>query len=362
VFIPNPNFTKSKSGYLGKDTTIHEKNYGDLCLENTHRTHIVLENYLKSRKLPPYPLGMYLFKDCTVFRGWGFALSLDEVICSLPGFGWDSTHLKIADEKNRLNNIASLQENKGHNLHSAALITFPGAFTYGHWLVDIPFRLFFLDELKVADVDYYLFGGPPKNWMLALLGLFAVDVRKVIWLDESSFCKVERLAIPTTLSYSNNGALPPHLLSSVFSKIKLNNKIVTARNNIVFVVHRSITSSDRRVWINQDYVAEFLMNIGVTVHDPAISTLEETIDIFSKAKLVIGQDGSGLHNCLFSDADCVVIETEPRSNIIHTSIQDANNNKICYIGCDVTKSGTFYLPNDKLSFLCKIIEDARHGS
>lgn len=351
---------ESKCGF---DQHLSANGYSELCLYSNHLTKQNIERYLELRDQPHYPLGLYRLGESDISHGWGYVQVGNEVPCSLPGFGWDLTNTKNFPEKFRkVQEAAKLDEsqksNKSRLSGKSALISFPGIYTYGHWLIDVPFRFFVLNQLNDESVDNYLIGGPPRKWMLELLQIYSVNLEKVVWLTPLSQYAVEELLVPTILSHSKNGVMPTQIVRSLFGDIKQKNIVNKHSHEIVFVKYQPLTSVNSRHWANQEEVMETLINMGVSILDPLKESVTQTIEKFCRAKLIISQDGSGLHNCIFSNADCVVIETLPRANLLHISIQDVISRKIAYLSCNLEYDGRYYLSHENLDSLVDIVNAA----
>jgi capsular polysaccharide biosynthesis protein len=195
--------------------------------------------------------------------------------------------------------------------------------------------------------------------MLELLQIYSVNLEKVVWLSPLSQYSVEELLVPTILSHSKNGVMPTQIVRSLFGDIKQKNIVNKHSHEIVFVKYQPLTSVNSRHWENQEEVMETLINMGVSILDPLKESVTQTIEKFCRAKLIISQDGSGLHNCIFSNADCVVIETLPRANLLHISIQDVISRKIAYLPCNLEDDGQYYLSHENLDSLVDIVNAAK---
>lgn len=318
-----------------------------LLLDRNTLTKKLLERYQKYRSSRNFRSGVYHLYNQKVFDNWGLVLSQAEgsLLNGSDGFGWPKGAFEFMARKGLL----QLVDDSGGVLRfpdlvfdrtsrAAALLTFPGALTYGHWIVDIWGRIEILKRSGLFwKIEHFILPAPHRDWMNRFLKLFEIDESRVFLVDKVNGVFCEELFVPTVPTQSPGGIIPPELARSIFRPTAsfINSWTLCPRDADrapLFIIHKHLTSSRRRLLANADQVAQAVIEIGGRVIDPLEVEIGELLAEIRRASVVIGQDSSALHNLAFVGRDLIVIETEPRANLLHFCIQDALQNRITYVG------------------------------
>lgn len=227
----------------------------------------------------------------------------------------------------------------------SALLTFPGALTYGHWIVDIWGRVEILKRSGVFHkIENFIFPAPLSRWMYSFINFFEIDASRVLTVDKLTGYSCENLLVPTVPSQTRGGVLPYDLSLQQFpTRARLLREWLPTstkpKAGPLFLKHRHLTSNRSRALLNADQVGNLAVKMGGRVVDPVLAPIGEVISAINDASIVVGQDSSALHNVAFVGKPLLVIETEKRNNLLHVSIQDAMGARIGYAESALSESG-----------------------
>jgi len=98
-------------------------------------------------------------------------------------------------------------------------------------------------------------------------------------------------------------------------------------------VSRRLWHDDRRVIQNISDVEKAAAARGYTIIHPEKYSVAQQAAMFSRARAIIGEDGSGLHNVIFAEPGCVlgVIGVPERTNLWHLGICELLGHRSAYI-------------------------------
>ena len=348
-----------------------------LALLDTEFTRNWLEDYFTRQARGVARVGVLEAKDCLVSDDWGLALTRAGgfAITGMSGFGWTREqfdymgahgHLSTAQDSLALDSAARTRVPLAG---TAALLSFPGAYTYGHWITDMCGRLELLAaQHDIAAIDHFLLPAT-ASWMAPFLAAYGVPADRVLELDKSHIHEVERLLVPTTLGQHHRGALPVAFARQVFRRLEgisrtwgrlpRWNKENAATAPLVYVRHTALTSAPGRELANEDALIAVVEAQGGRVLDPLKLPLPAFLNRLREAELVIGLDSSALHNLAMAPADLLVIQTEPRFNMLHASIQEATGKRVGFVRADATEAGSWTVSAKRFQTLIRQAREKR---
>jgi hypothetical protein len=329
-------------------------NYYDLFIKKDEYNQNIYNSYKKLMTMNE-DVGVNVLKDAHVFGEWGIILNEEKNIPKLKNFGWFPDAYKHLAKNNSeyftyegddLTFIADC--NFEHVNASCAMLSFPGALTYGHWIVDIIFRYEFLNLLRLNHkIDKFILPASVGKWANVFKEYLNLDDANTLTISNSSFINIKELYVPTVASFLPGSTLPVKVARNIFSSFKsylmsLPSNIVPLECSVVMLMHTRQTSGAERD-IDLSIIENYVKGINGFVIDPLDYSLSDLIQLLSKCKVIIGQDSSALHNNAFIGADLIVIESIPRKNMLHVSIQQSINKKIFFI--DSVKKENSYVVN-----------------
>lgn len=209
------------------------------------------------------------------------------------------------------------------------LMNAPGYGIYGHWLIDFVPRLE-LSKLIAQEASIKYLFGPLKDWMKDLIA--KSGIREFESLG-TCFEKHDKLIVPTSTKFGYGFFEPinTHAWRSLALRYNHENVDSTFPSTERIFVSRRHWQSERAI----DYYEELealVADLGFVVVYPETLSLAEQALLFSKARIVVGEDGSALHNVIFSAPGTrlgVLMHAE-RSNLWHAGICDLLGHQIAY--------------------------------
>ncbi|WP_158272057.1 glycosyltransferase family 61 protein [Marinicauda salina] len=230
----------------------------------------------------------------------------------------------------------------------AAVLTGPGGRIYGHWLIDVLPRLDHYLEDTLEPGTLYL-TNPLKPFMREILTAVGADWLALRDYHPSRIHAVDELIIET---------LPRHF--HVVQASRLHAGLERLEHGLPAVADTGIEPArkiyvsrarwQRRTLVNGVEIEAYLAGRGWRVVHPETLTVAEQRALFSCAEIVLGEDGSGLHNTLFSPPGArLLVINLGRSNLFHASLSDIKEQHIAYIDAEPNGAKGWHLPIDRLA-------------
>lgn len=321
--------------------------YGDLFIEEDELNIEIFRKY-KSLLGQKGEIGVSTVKDSLCFGEWGIVLDKNyQFKEDIKNFGWfeeaklhllkNQSELFFMQDKHLFLKRESLNVAKIDK--KAALLSFPGALTFGHWIVDIILRYQFLNDTRIMHkIETFIVPNALGVWSDIFFDFMNISPDEVTRLSNKDLVQVSELYIPTVASFLPGGLIPINIARHVFEKFRdfLQTKpksVVPTQSKIAMLKHTPMTSSHERVG-HLEPVEDYIKSIGGLVIDPLDFKLEDLCYLLKDVEIIVGQDSSALHNNAFIGKDLVVIETVARKNLLHLSIQHSLGRKIQYLECD----------------------------
>ncbi len=213
-----------------------------------------------------------------------------------------------------------------------AMIAAPGYSIYGHWIIDFLPRIMRMAELPEGPIPFYR--QPEKQWSLDLANGVSPGCFDQAFPADADFIRVKRLLVPTTSSAG--GVLESHASRRTWSQ--LGRALAQGADagpgaRLVYVSRRNWSKQrEHRQLANAEAVESLFEQRGFKLVSPETLSLQEQRALFSGARCIAGEDGSGLHNCIFAAPGARIgVVAMGRTNIIHTSIANVLGQSVHYI-------------------------------
>jgi capsular polysaccharide biosynthesis protein len=214
---------------------------------------------------------------------------------------------------------------KKHFQGTSVLLTSEAYPIYGHWLIDtLPKAWLYVCCLGVEleDVRYLFCHDTPEYGLSMLAETFDIPRERMEFYD---FDRVEpcleRALVPSLLHHSH--VFHPAMRNAVHYMLEKAectplHRIGAPASRYLYVSrsrfrHRTISS--RRSIANEQELVDTALAAGFEVVYPEELTWHEQIRLFSSARVVVGESGSGLHNTLFSAPGTVVLCLCPSTQV-----------------------------------------------
>ncbi|ESQ88881.1 hypothetical protein ABAC460_13960 [Asticcacaulis sp. AC460] len=215
---------------------------------------------------------------------------------------------------------------------AAVVMSAPGQEIYGHWLLDVVPRLWTLNQAG-HNREPILFQAIPE-WASYFLDIFGIDPARLRRHPARLF-RVEHALMP---SASKSGfRLGTASLSAALAVVRDAHKPVDLpagiRGEKIFFSRRSLAASSRRSVVNIYAVEAEAARRGYRIVAPETLTIAQQIELMKSARIVIGEDGSALHNIVFAPkgARLGVLNLPGRDNLWHLSLCHMLDHKAGYL-------------------------------
>jgi hypothetical protein len=235
---------------------------------------------------------------------------------------------------------------KIEKIASGILVAQPGMFTFGHWLLDMISRLNVLRHMLMTrqfkDMPVYHFGMPEfGHQFLELLGLANV---RFVELHPSVIYELDELHEPAPIKighWVNLDQLAQSLHSFRLAASAYADRRPTGDDprlnarpeKIYFSRERWALGDQTRRFANRKEMGALLERLGFTAIQAEEYSVAELTILLRSAKIVVGEDGSALHNVIFARNSCalVVVLSDQRMNMWHGSFCSAMGHRVAFI-------------------------------
>jgi len=199
---------------------------------------------------------------------------------------------------------------------SVALLSLSGLENnYGHWLMECLGRYYLLEKSKFKP-DYYVISNH-KPFQKQFIDLLGIENNRIIPSSENTLIQARELIVPSLLNnweyvdyrgyrFYQKQYLPAWIgnlyKEKVLPKIKK-----TAPQKIY--ISRKLASS--RKIENEDEITAYLVKRGFKVYCLETMTVQEQLELFANASIVVGPHGAGFANMIFSPRNTIIFELFP---------------------------------------------------
>lgn len=201
---------------------------------------------------------------------------------------------------------------------------------YGHWLIDVVPRLLLCSAFsRERQAPFY--GPLIRGWGYALAAAAGVDISHRVQSQLGELVFAKTVEIPTFIRYSV--VLDEGRSVAAWEKLKtgrgLTHDIPRSDGTLLYV---SRVKWGSRTLSNANEVEGWVRSYGFRVVHPETMTFEEQIAVFGSARVIIGEDGSGMHNSVFAEHNVYLgIISMGRTNLYHASIANARRQSVSYL-------------------------------
>lgn len=217
----------------------------------------------------------------------------------------------------------------------------PGVKVYGHWILDtLPLLYNFFEIVRrgalVGPFRFLISSGTP-GWAVSFMKmLFDIEDEQLIRFDDDKeVVHLERAIVPGLLRISP-------LLSGrmndfsrfVVDRLAARHPEAFAKDHPreIFISRGNFANDLNRNLLNADEVLATAAAEGLVPVQPELMPWPEQIALFSRARIVAGEYGSGLHNTLFSPPDTVaIVYASLKMNWTQSAICGLRGQRIFYV-------------------------------
>lgn len=215
--------------------------------------------------------------------------------------------------------------NKIINIHGSCTIGHNSYFqNYYHWLMEAMPRLYLLKE-KAVELKLILNEDSP-SFIKQYVALFGF--KEIIYVNENFLAKVEKIVFTTFTSrgLAMYDPLMRDMVKWLFEKNGIQENQHPTKN--IFITRKN--AKYRRL-INEDEIIAYLSAKGFEIVTLENLTIKEQIQLFANAKNVIGTQGAGMANMIYSTNARMLITIIHEEHPDDAYYNQTNiNNTLCY--------------------------------
>jgi len=261
---------------------------------------------------------IYLLRNASILYASDLTLTNDKYILENPLF--DHKYFIKKEEENFLlryknnNKLLLLSNKKKLSLKNAINCCSFLSGNYAHFMTEVVPKIFLICSLKEYDNFDFIFSSIlhkkcidflasilPKKRIFIINNDTSIDVTNLLHITTVGFT-------PYNLKFGVNPIIKnlDHFSMEALKIIrsKLINPDTKATNfpSKIFIIR---TSSYRSI-INYKKIVDISLTNGFVLIDPMSYSIQEQIEFFNNADIIIGQAGANLVNCIFCKAGCKV--------------------------------------------------------
>jgi hypothetical protein len=185
------------------------------------------------------------------------------------------------------------------------LFAFHWHFNYHHWILDCIPRLRFILESDEFNDCLIVVPQEMNQFQKDTLEILGIEKERLFYFDGEA-STIQKLYFPVISGFS-------HEETSWVRDLFLKRLNLFPKAEKLYYVSRA-DATIRRL-INENEVIDFLKAKGFEILTLTGMPLQEQIEIFSRAKIVIGPHGAGLTNVIFSAKENILVELMPNDEV-----------------------------------------------
>lgn len=196
-------------------------------------------------------------------------------------------------------------------------VTHAGYKIYGHWLVDIIPRVLLCRRLSGKKVVCLLKSDTPA---------YACKLLDIMGIEHLPMSEYQGKTIVLLATVRRHDWLATDAFAVLRdATVEVKSKLVEASNSGDFdrlYISRRMLDKNSRSMTNHSEIEMFFAGNGFKVLFPETLPLSEQFEIFSKARIVVGEAGSALHNSVWSGETCrfLNLQSARQSHFIQSSL------------------------------------------
>lgn len=216
----------------------------------------------------------------------------------------------------------------------------PGIRVYGHWLLDVLPMVWQLQRCAQAGAlkgpFRYMINRNVSSWVLKILEmLFGITPRDLLFVDETS-----------TMLHAREVIVPSQIRVSPLISPRMNDFVDFALERVLPLYKGKLNALPRRVFIsrsayekmnnkllrNNADIIRALKAEGVSMVQPETMPWPQQLAMFSRAELIVGEFGSGIHNAIFGPpTQRTIVLSHYKRNWNQSAIAAIRGQSIAYV-------------------------------
>jgi capsular polysaccharide biosynthesis protein len=272
---------------------------------------------------------VFRLRDAFYFPAYGVVTSAEGEVMktSMAQARYPTPDLALLPDAWRTENETVMNRPQDLERLDRVLVTMPwgSLWNYGHFVLDCLPTVALITE--ISELNGYRFVFPPlQPWQRRHLQL--LDVDDWIELDQPIY----EISDVIFLSGMAHNLYRPNVNYRTLRDRQLaRNKASTLSYEKIYISRRG---NAKRIFLSEEKLERSLQRLGFAVVYPERHSIDEQIDIFRNADLIVGCAGAAFANLLYCHKDATVVEITPASMVTPTMISGLWVRNICAIvGC-----------------------------
>jgi capsular polysaccharide biosynthesis protein len=228
-------------------------------------------------------------------------------------YQWDESRV-VPPEKNRVFRYRCFPKPK--KLPGTALLMLAGGCAgnnYNHWLVDILPRIHLAKKAGLFEkIDWFILPRFELDYQKDSLSVFGISKSKVIVSDlYINHYQADRLLAPSYPRGQRSQLVPKWITSFLHESLSVPNNSVEKLDTYPEFLFVNREDASYRHIVNSNEINQLLNNFGFVSVALANYSLQEKVQLFKNAKVIVAISGTSLTNLAFCLAGTYVIELVP---------------------------------------------------
>ena len=313
---------------FAKVSELHGHREKDLFFGNGPYNQLAAKKLLQCHsRAKGVPIGVLELNNVHVLFPYGLILDIENGVCWHGSLiGWTTRTMTHKFKHNLTGDGAALVLDfdnddlaDAQEIDECCLFSGAGFDIYGHWLVDYIPRLVSASRF-VGDEAVMFATRPRAAWAQKMVEMLLPGQSARVMKEMVGLYKVRRLLVPTSVRYENS--IEPERAAECWKLYAGRIGDAPAADNLPkkIVVSRRGWGRTRKLsgmLPNIEQIEDRLAEAGFAIISPEAFSLPEQKQIFENAEVVVGEDGSGLHNTIFSRPGTITaVITSGRLNLL----------------------------------------------
>lgn len=183
---------------------------------------------------------------------------------------------------------------------------------YFHWLTDAIPKIAIAQEnsISISEVDNVIVSNNELAFQNETLAILKIDPQKIVSLEKYNLLVCEFIIAPSATCVSGNvSKWIVDYLQDLFKDW------MVVKNELPKKIYISRQNSLKRRLTNENRITEYLIEQGYDVVYLEKLSVKQQIQLFYNANSIIGVDGAGLTNLIFSSPKTSIIELFPSTYV-----------------------------------------------
>jgi len=265
---------------------------------------------------------IFLIQNACFYGDWGYSNEYERKY--INSIGWSNSLFDRCENQIKKTRPSG-DKNPVVYEGTGVILSWPGVFTFGHWIYDVIPRLYMVHKNYHNIFDSSITFIIPHNLNKNLYEFFDLLKIKYLKLNFDNGVLVSNAIIPSLTSriLSYPFLFHKEAFQWYVNVIQIKSNLLMSGEKIsnrCYVKHTTMTSkSNPRQITNEIDLINDLIKIDFSIYNPLNFDLTNQVSFFKNQKNIVGLDSSAMHNIVFSEIGSrqLVISGGDRTNFNH---------------------------------------------